>query len=101
MIRRSLTLQFIVLLCASSAWAQAPRAAGPFAGLFGGRGTATHTLDFAGVAVRVQSKALLPAEAEETTELDRRFLQSGSVRRRDGHARLSVRSSRGKHQFFG
>lgn len=76
MIQRSLTLQFIVLLCAASpVWAQSPRASGPFAGLFGGRGQATHTLDLRGSLFAVKQKVFVPPEEREAAELDPRFRQ--------------------------
>ena len=78
--RRSLTLHLIGLLCLSSpAWAQAPRATGPFTGLFGGRSQATHTLDFRGSLFAAQQKVLVPSDATDDPLLtDPRFQESNT-----------------------
>ena len=49
--------------------------AGPFAGLFGGRGQSTHNLDFRGALFVVNQQVRLPDEAGESAEFDTRFLE--------------------------
>jgi hypothetical protein len=76
--RRLLTLQFVALLCAIPAWAQAPRSSGPFSGLFGGPARAGHSLDFRGSLFAVDQKVFVPSTESEAVALDPRFQQGGT-----------------------
>src|SRR4029078_7598715 len=90
----------VAFLCMlSTAHAQTPRVQGPFAGLFGGTSTATHSLDFRGSLFGAYQEVFLPPEEEELAVLDPLFQKTGKFAGAAGTLHYTY-GRRGDHAFF-